>query len=467
MVSTLLKRGQYMGVMVDGKIFREYDIRGIVGDDITENVVNLIGKAFGTYIKRNGGKQIVVGRDVRLSSEMFDNALSEGIIASGCDVISIGEVPTPIVYFSMFNLPVDGGIVVTASHNPKEYNGLKFRKGHFPFYGKEIQELRKIIETNDFMEGKGKRSEHDNLEPYLDAIRERIKFKRGLKVVVDAGNGTTGTIAPGLLKELGCEVVELYCTPDGNFPHHLPDPTVPEYMADLTEKVKEEKADLGIGFDGDGDRIGVIDNRGEMIWGDKLLILYGREILNREKASVVFDVKCSQALIEEIERMGGKAVMSSTGYPLVQAKMREHGALLGGEMSGHMYFSDNYYGFDDAVFAACRLLEILSSTERSLSEIMKDFPVYYATPEIRADCPDEVKFGIANELKNYFEKKYDAIDIDGIRILFGDGWALIRPSNTQPAIVLRFEAKTEERLEEIKGLVRDKLKEFSSVVINF
>jgi len=452
---------------MDAKIFREYDIRGIVGDDLTEEVVNLVGKAFGTYIQKGGGKKIVVGRDVRLSSEMFDHALSRGILSTGCDVISIGEVPTPVVYFSMFNLPVEGGVVVTASHNPKEFNGLKFRKGHFSFYGDGIQELRKIIEAKKFKEGKGKLVKEDNRQAYLEEIKERIDLKKGLKVVIDAGNGTTGPIAPKLFRDLGCEVTELYCDPDGNFPHHLPDPTVPRYMEDLTERVKEEQADLGIGYDGDGDRIGVIDNRGEMIWGDKLLILYARDILEDKKTPVVFDVKCSQALIDEIERCGGKAVMSRTGYPLVQAKMRKSQALLGGEMSGHMYFADNYFGFDDAIFASLRLVEVMSKGNKTLSELMSDIPEYYATPEIRADCPDEDKFEVVKELKSFFEKKYDTINIDGIRILFGDSWALIRPSNTQPVIVLRFEARTKERLEEIKELIGKKMKEFPSVKIDF
>lgn len=452
-------------------MFREYDIRGIVNEDLTVEVAEQIGKGFGTYIE---GKNIIVGRDNRLSSNDLAGGIIKGLLSTGCNVIDIGLCPTPVLYFSILHLKGDGGIMVTASHNPPEFNGFKLRKSSSAIFGEEVQVIRKIIEANKFKTGDGKLEQKDIIENYLKAIKERIKLKRRHKIVVDAGNGTVGPIAVRLLKEIGCEVIELYCTPDGNFPNHLPDPTVIEFMQDLSQKVKSEKAEAGIGYDGDGDRIGIVDNEGNIVWGDKLLILYFREIIRKrnlqeipedKKIPVVFDVKCSQALIDEIRKYGETPIMWKTGYPNVQFKMAENDALLAGEMSGHMYFRDNYLGFDDAIFASCRFLEVLSNTDKTVVELLSDIPQYHSTPEIRIECPDTKKFEIVQEVKNYFQQRYETIDIDGIRILFDDGWSLIRASNTQPILVLRFEAKTEERLKEITTIVTNKLKEFLPVEI--
>ena len=357
--------------------------------------------------------------------------------------------------------------MITASHNPPQYNGFKMRKGEKAVFGEEIQEIRKIIEAGNFKVGEGRREVRSVIDDYLSAIKRRIILKRPLKVVADAGNGTTGPIIKRLLEELGCELTELYCELDGAFPHHLPDPTVEKYLADLIDKVKEIGADVGVAFDGDGDRLGAVDENGNIVRGDQLLSLFTREIMKRKKAPVVFDVKCSQALIETINQSGGTPVMWKTGYPNIQAKMEETQAPVGGEMSGHFYFMGDYFGFDDGVFASCRLLQLLSDTDKTLSELLSTIPHYQSTPEIRTDCPEEDKFKIVQELKDYFKGKYETIDVDGIRILFEDGWALIRASNTQPLLVLRFEAKSKHRMEEIKKIVRDKLSTYPSATIGF
>lgn len=458
-------------VEINKLMFREYDIRGIVNEDLTVEVAEQIGKGFGTYLE---GKNVIVGRDNRLSSNDMAGGIIKGLLSTGTNVIDIGLCPTPVLYFAMLHLNGDGGIMVTASHNPPEFNGFKLRRGNNAIFGEEIQVIREIIESNNFKTGEGKLERKNIINEYLNSIKKRIKLKRKLKIVIDAGNGTVGPIAVRLLKELGCEVIELYCTPDGNFPHHLPDPTVIEFMQDLGKKVKSENAEVGIGYDGDGDRIGIVDNEGNIVWGDKLLILYFREIIRKKefheipeerKTTVVFDVKCSQALIDEIKKYGETPIMCKTGYPNVQSKMKENDALLAGEMSGHMYFRDNYLGFDDAIFASCRVLELLSNTDKTVVELLSDIPQYHSTPEIRVECPDTKKFEIVKEIKNYFKQQYETIDIDGIRILFGDGWGLIRASNTQPILVLRFEAKTKERLKEITEIVTNKLKEFLPVEI--
>ncbi len=440
-------------------IFREYDIRGIVEKDLTEDIIENIGRAYGTFIQQTEGKETVVGRDVRLSSEPFSKALIRGITDTGCNVLDVGVVPTPALYFSIINYGKSGGVMITGSHNPIEYNGLKLCRGISSIYGEQIQELRNIIEENKFASGIGQVTTDEPIPAYLREVAKRVKVQKPLKVVIDAGNGTAGNIAAELFRRLGCVVVELYCEPDGRFPNHLPDPTIPEFLADLIAKVREEKADAGIGFDGDGDRIGAIDDAGNIIWGDKLLALFAREILERGKQKIIFDVKCSQGLIEDITSHGGIPVMWKTGHSLIKEKMKEEGAVLAGEMSGHMFFADNYYGYDDAVFAGARLLQILSKTEKSLRELASEIPKYITTPEMRLSCSDETKFQIVEEVKSYFKEKYETIDIDGVRILFPGGWGLVRASNTQPAIVARFEAKTEEKLGEIKDMVMGKLGE--------
>lgn len=440
------------------QIFREYDIRGIVGKDLTSHSVELIGKAIGSYIRRKGGRVVTVGRDVRASSDEFRDAICKGLMSTGCDVIDIGVVPTPVLYFSLHHLQPDGGVMITGSHNPPEFNGIKISDGLHSLYGENIQKLRKIIEQRDFEKGEGRREEKDVVEAYLDKICEVIRIDRPVKVVVDGGNGCFGIIGPRLLRKLGLDPIELYCEPDGSFPNHHPDPTVPKYLVDLVDKVKSEKAELGIGFDGDADRIGVIDDAGNIIWGDQLLILFARDILSRiPGATVVGEVKCSQNLFEDIKKNGGIPVMSAAGHSLIKKKMRETNAVLAGEMSGHICFADNFYGFDDAIFAACRLLQIVASSSQKTSQMLADLPKTFYTPEIRVDCPDDQKFQIVSELTEFFRSKYNVVDVDGVRVNFEDGWALARASNTQPALVLRVEAKTPEKLEEIKAILREQL----------
>jgi phosphomannomutase/phosphoglucomutase len=449
------------------EIFREYDIRGIVGRDLDEGVVEKIGIGFGTYMDRMGAKSVCIGRDSRLSSPALKDAMVMGLLSTGRDVVDVGEIPTPGLYFATQHLRVDAGVMITASHNPKDFNGIKLRIKENPIYGEEIQRLREMIEKGERIMGKGEYRKEDLLSSYLDRLGDGIQIEKGLRVVVDAGNGTTGLFAPPILERLGCDVIPLYCEPDGEFPHHLPDPTIQEYMEDLSSKVKEVGADIGIAYDGDGDRVGVVDEEGRGIFADHLLILFSREILKKGHAHIIFDVKCSQALIEEIERYGGTPVMWKTGYPLIQQKMKELDSPLAGEMSGHIYFRDRYLGFDDGIYASLRLLEILSTQREPISHLLKDLPRYYSTPEIRVPFRDDLKFDVVKRISSFFRENHQVIDVDGVRVVFEDGWALVRASNTQPALVLRFEAKTEARLYELMELIRSKLKEHSSIPIEF
>ncbi len=439
-------------------IFREYDIRGLVDKDLTEETARLIGLSYGTYLRGKGGRSAVVGRDVRLSSPALAKALIDGISSAGCDVADAGVVPTPVLYFSILHYGYDGGVMVTGSHNPVEYNGFKLSIGAASMSGDEIGRLKDIIEAGKFEAGNGKVGIIDPVKEYSDYVVERIRVDKKLKVVVDAGNGTAGEVAPEIFRRLGCEVVELYCRPDGSFPNHLPDPTVPELMKDLMDMVRAEQADLGIGFDGDADRIGAVDENGNIVWGDRLLALYAGEILKKGNRKIIFDVKCSQALVEFIEAAGGTPVMWKTGHSLIKKKMKEEKAPLAGEMSGHMFFADNYYGYDDAIYAGCRLLELLSSADASLGRLDDEIPRYVSTPEIRVDVDDELKFGVVEKAAEYFKSRHDTIEVDGVRILFPEGWGLIRASNTQPVIVMRFEAKTEKTLGDIRSAVESRLK---------
>lgn len=450
--------------MINPNIFREYDIRGIAAEDLTNETIELIGKAFGTFLGRKGMRKYVIGRDVRLSSERIKNALIGGINLTGGDVIDIGEVPTPVLYFAIVHLKADGGVMVTGSHNPIEFNGLKMSEGIASIYGNDIQKLRALIERNDFEAGLGK-TEQKNLVPdYVATIKSKIKVARKLKIVVDAGNGTAGVIAPQLWEDLGCEVIRLYCEPDGRFPNHLPDPTVPKYVKDLQQKVVETGAEVGIGYDGDSDRIGAIDEKGRMIFADRLIALFSQEVLKKHPgAKIVFDVKCSQALPEHIKKHGGEPLMWKTGHSLLKAKMKEIHSPFAGEMSGHIFFADDYFGFDDAIYASGRLLEIVSQSKQKLSELIDEIPYFISTPEIRVDCADDAKFDVVANIATSFKKQYETIDIDGARVLFGDGWGLVRASNTQPVLVLRFEAKTEQRLSEIKNIFKKKLREYPAV----
>ena len=449
---------------INPQIFREYDIRGLVDVDLTQDSTELIGKSIGTYIYRNGGKTLTVGYDMRASSIPFRDSLIRGINSTGCDVIDIGMVPTPVAYFSLHHLKPDGGVMITGSHNPSEFNGFKISNGLHSLYGESIQELRRLIDSDDFELGSGKLSKDNVLEDYIQGIFNRVKVSRSVKVVVDGGNGCFGIVGPQLLKRIGANIVELYCEPDGNFPNHHPDPTVEKNMLDLSKKVKEERAELGIGFDGDADRIGIVDENGKILWGDQLLMIFARDILKHNPgATIVGEVKCSQNLFKDIEGHGGTAVMSAAGHSLIKKKMQETNSLLAGEMSGHICFADDYYGFDDAIYAACRILQIVASSKIKVSEMLLDVPKTEATPEIRVDCPDDRKFEIVRELTESFSKNYDVIDIDGVRINFGEGWALIRASNTQPVIVFRFEANNAGRLADIISIVRKAVSKYESI----
>jgi phosphomannomutase/phosphoglucomutase len=446
-------------VQINPQIFREYDIRGVVNKDLTLDIVRKIGQGFGTLMTHSSRRDLVVGRDGRLSSKAFAEALIEGLISTGCDVVDIGLCPTPVYYFSIFHLDKDGGMMVTGSHNPPEFNGFKVSVEKSTIFGKQIQDLRGFIEKGKFAAGKGDISETEIVQPYQDYIRKNIHVGKRMRVVIDAGNGTAGVVAGPLLRDLGCEVEELYCEVDGRFPNHFPDPTIPGNLKDLIDRMKKTRADVGIGYDGDGDRIGVVDDQGNIIWGDQLMILFSREILRRKKgSSFVAEVKCSQNLFDDIEKHGGKATMWKTGHSLIKEKMKEERAALGGEMSGHIFFADRYLGYDDAIYASCRLVELLSRKDQKLSQLLNDVTKTFITPEIRVDCPDEIKFRVVERVKKMLSKDHPIIDVDGVRVKFEDGWGLVRPSNTQPALVLRFEALTEERLQEIRKLVEDSVK---------
>ena len=446
-------------------IFREYDIRGVVEKDFAGTVVETLGRGMGTYLRNHGKKRITLGRDVRLSSDRLRDDLLRGLVQTGLHVIDIGVCPTPLLYFSIRHLETDGGIMITGSHNPAEFNGFKVCMGPDTIYGEEIQKVRRIIEAGTFAEGNGSTETLSVLPAYLDVIRSGINIQGPLKVVLDAGNGTAGLVAPDLVRSLGCEVICLYCDPDGRFPNHHPDPTIPRNLEDLRKTVLKEKAHVGISFDGDADRIGALDEKGEIIWGDRLLVLFSRFLLAEHPgACIISEVKCSKVLAEDIRRHGGRPIMWKAGHSLIKGKMKQEKALLAGEMSGHMFFADRYFGFDDAIYAACRLLEILGRQAKCLSELLSDLPTTYSTPEIRVDCPDEVKFLIVDKVKEYCSKHYQVIDVDGVRIVFSDGWGLLRASNTQPVLVMRFEADTETRLQEIRDLVEARVTEIRAAM---
>ncbi len=449
--------------MINPAIFRQYDIRGVWGKDLTEEIVELISKAFASYLLKsiNKGKaKISVGRDVRLHSPIIRNSLIKGLNSSGIDVIDIGICPTPLQYYSLFKLPVDGGVMITGSHNPPEFNGFKLSVGKETLFGDNIQTIKKIINVKDFKSGSGTVENYPIIDDYINFLKDKFQSLSGLKVVIDAGNGTAGLVAPELLKAFGVEVFELYCNPDGRFPNHHPDPIVEKNIADLISKVKETNAHVGIGYDGDADRIGIVDEEGEIIWGDRLMIVFSRDILKEHPgAKIIGEVKCSQTLYDDIASHGGNPIMWKTGHSLIKGKLKEEHALLAGEMSGHIFFADKYFGYDDAIYASLRLLDIIKKAGEpySTKALLKDVPRMASTPEIRVDCSDEFKFKIVEKAKDAF-KEYPAVTIDGIRIKFDDGWALIRASNTQPALVLRFEAKDENRLAKIRNFVEARLK---------
>jgi phosphomannomutase/phosphoglucomutase len=462
--------------MID-KVFREYDIRGVVGKDLDTNFAFYLGKSFGTLLKREkpDAKKVSVGRDARVSSKNLATYIIKGIISMGINVYDIGLCPTPLQYFSIHHLDLDGGIMVTGSHNPPEYNGFKLSIGKETIFGEEIQKIRGILRNRSWKESPvlGHIENYNIIPAYHDLMVERFSYLSGqeyrkTKVVVDAGNGTAGIVAPAVLEAMGCEVIPLYCEPDGSFPNHHPDPTVVENIKDLVRITKEQEADIGVGYDGDADRIGVIDRSGNIIWGDQLMIILSRDILKRVPGAVIIgDVKCSQLVFDDIERHGGRAIMWKTGHSLVKDKMREEGAVLAGEFSGHIFIADGYYGYDDALYTTFRLIEIMKKTGLGLHELLADIPNMYYTPEIRVDCPDEEKKvrveSLVKRCKDYslsgsgplpIKKIYD---IDGARVVFEKGWGLVRSSNTQPVIVMRFEEEDEQSLNTYKSFLQNEL----------
>lgn len=447
-------------------IFREYDIRGLADKDLNPKNVELIGKAYGTYLQGKNIKKVVVGRDNRATSEEYQNAITKGLLSTGCDVIDIGLVISPIFYYATVKLEIDGGVMITASHNPKEYNGFKLAYGSgSTIYGEEIQKIYRLIEKGDFARDKGGQvTKKDIVGDYYKMLKEKIDLPKKLKVVIDCGNGTASLFATKALESWGCEVVELYCKSDSNFPNHQPDPVKIEYVQDLIKKVKEEKADLGIGFDGDGDRIGVVDEKGEIIWGDQMMVLFFKEVLEKYPGmDCIIEVKCSQALVDMVKKFGGNPIFYKTGHSLIKAKMKELGTKFTGEMSGHIFFADDHYGYDDAIYAAGRLLRIIAQSGQTMSELLADVPKYYSTPEVRVPTSDEDKFDVVGKAVKYFKENYEVEDIDGARVFFPDGWGLIRASNTQPALVVRAEAKTPEQLEEYKNILEKQLTSHPSV----
>lgn len=440
-------------------IFREYDIRGIAGEEITESDALDIGRAYGTLLCQQHQKKVSVGRDCRKTSDLFSKAFIKGILSTGTDVVNIGTCPTPVLYFSIYHLGLDGGAMVTASHNPPEYNGFKLMSGKDSIHSQGLQDIRKIIESNRYEIGQGQLEQADMISPYKTMLLDRISLKKKLRIGIDAGNGTGGITALPVLAALGCEIHDIYCDLDGSFPNHEADPTQKKNMMDLIALVQEKDLDLGVGYDGDADRIGVVDKAGNMIYGDQLMVIFAREILSRNPgATFISEVKCSMVMYDEIRRLGGNPIMWRTGHSLIKKKMKEEDAALAGEMSGHMFFKDRYYGFDDALYATCRLLEIMADTGLSVSELIADLPKTFTTPEIRVDCPDEVKFTVVEKIVALYKTRQKVIDIDGMRALYDDGWGLVRASNTQPALVLRFEALTETRLDEIRNEIETDLK---------
>jgi phosphomannomutase / phosphoglucomutase len=450
---------------MNDSIFREYDIRGIVTRDLTDDVVLNLGKAYGTLMAQRKRQVVNIGYDMRLSSAHLAEVYIQGILSTGRDVVSIGQVTTPTLYFSIIFLKSDGGVMITGSHNPIEFNGFKMCEGIGSVYGKDIQELKRIIHQQEFVSAKpGQLRQVEVMSDYLKMLKGKFQFKKKLKVVIDAGNATAGPITPGLWKELGMDVVPLYCEPDGSFPNHLPDPAVPKYMQGLIKKVLEVKADIGLAYDGDADRVGAVDEKGNLIYADTLLSLFCTDVLKRKPgAQILFDVKCSQAVPETILKHGGVPTMWKTGHSLLKAKMKETKAVFAGEMSGHMFFADDYFGYDDGIYASGRLLEIVAGSDKTFSGLVNEIPRFESSPEIRVHCADEEKFRVVTSLVKDFSKEYRTIDIDGARVEFGDGWGLVRASNTEPTLVLRFEAKTRAKLTEIINLFKEKLAQYSAV----
>ena len=460
--------------MINPDIFREYDIRGIAERDLTSPVVEALGHAFAAYAKSKGIDTVTVGYDARVSSERICKDIVQGITGEGVNVQILGLCPTPVLYFSLFHLKPGAGVMITGSHNPAEFNGFKLCIGKDTIYGEEIQNLKRMMTAGPWEVGKGMITQKPILPDYISCLQKQFSGGSGipLKVVLDSGNGTAGIAAPDIIRAMGCQVIELYSQPDGRFPNHHPDPTIPENLATLIETVRNNKADVGIAFDGDADRLGVVDEQGSILWGDQLMVIFSRDILkNQPGATFVSEVKCSQTMYDDIRSRGGNAVMWKTGHSLIKAKMKELGAAMAGEMSGHLFFADRYFGYDDAIYAACRLVEILKKMKSSnhiktdLSTLLSDLPKTFNTPEIRFDCPDAIKFKVVEMARKILLggeglslRPREVIIVDGVRAIFDRGWGLIRASNTQPVLVMRFEAKEAESLAEIRNMMEIKLK---------
>ncbi|MGQ9706550.1 MAG: phosphomannomutase/phosphoglucomutase [bacterium] len=442
------------------RIFREYDIRGVVGDDLTENLVYNLGRGIGTFLTERGVSICALGYDMRPSSTPFADALTKGIISTGVDVIDIGMVPTPTLYFTTRYQSIKGGVMITGSHNPPQFNGFKVVCGRGTIYGDDIKKIGEIMSKGEFVIGEGALKKMEVIGEYKNHLISLIEKKGGLNIVVDCGNGMASECIVELLEKMGNKIMPLFCELDGTFPNHFPDPTILENTKAMRKCVVDVGADCGMAFDGDADRLGASDEKGDMIFGDRLLALYSRHVLKRNPgAKIIFEVKCSRALSEDISKHGGKPIMWKTGHSLIEAKLDEEGALLAGEMSGHLYFADNYYGYDDAIYASMRLAELISDSNKTLSEMLSTLPQYVSSPEIRIACPDDIKFKVVNELLKKFREKYNVNDIDGMRVELEDGWGLVRASNTQPVLVLRFEGKDEMALEQIQNEIEEELED--------
>ena len=451
--------------MLKSTIFREYDIRGIADSELLNPDIEILGQAIGTHLQRKVGRKLNVGRDVRLSSDRLRDAIVTGLLKAGCEVTDVGKVPTPLLYYSVHHLKADGGVMITGSHNPAEYNGFKVVSGASTIHGEEIQELYRIIQKGDLATGQGSSHSYDIVTPYVDEIAAQFNFSRRVKVVIDAGNGTAGPAMSRLLSKLNVDATELFFEMDGRFPNHHPDPTVEKNLEHLKKAVAEHQAELGIAFDGDADRIGALDEKGNVVWGDYLLLIYAREILTRKPGSTfIGEVKCSQVMYDELAKLGGKPIMYKTGHSLIKAKMKEEHAELAGEMSGHMFFKDRYFGFDDALYAACRLIEIVANSGKPLSAQTEGLPAMVTTPEIRVDTPDEAKFDVVAQVADHFRRTRKIVDVDGARVLFPEGWGLVRASNTQPVLVMRFEARTPQLLTEYQREVEQVVEEAKRAV---
>ncbi len=451
--------------MLNPEIFREYDIRGIADKELLDPEVELIGRALATHLIRQSGRLLCLGRDCRLSGQRIHDALLKGMLATGAEVLDVGVGPTPLLYYSAVHFKANGAIMITGSHNPSEYNGLKTVCGSGTLHGDQIQQVLKLIQTKDFETGSGSVKSVDAATPYVEEVAAQFAaLARKVKVVFDAGNGTAGPTLRRILERLNVEPIELFFDMDGRFPNHHPDPTVVSNLKHLQDAVRANKAELGIAFDGDSDRIGAVDENGAVIYGDMLMLIFGREILTRKPgATFIGEVKCSQIMYDKLAELGGNPIMYKTGHSLIKAKMKEEHAELAGEMSGHMFFADRYHGFDDALYAACRLIEIVARSGKPLSYQMEGIPKLVSTPELRVDCPDDKKFQVVAKVAAAVRQKYRVVDVDGVRAIFESGWGLVRASNTQPVLVMRFEATTDTLLkqyrDELEGVVEEAKRE--------